>query len=88
MIACVDQFVPAQVLFNFRADRMVEISKAFEYEDFDAFDRKRWPKVRCPSQHGLGEPGCLCISNSLNYKNSDASEGKRWLKVRSWGWLV
>lgn len=33
------------VLFNFRADRMVEISKAFEYEDFNAFDRKRFPKV-------------------------------------------
>lgn len=32
-------------LFNFRSDRMVEISKAFEYEDFNAFDRKRFPKV-------------------------------------------
>ena len=36
----------AVVLFNFRADRMVQISKAFEYEKFDAFDRKRFPKVR------------------------------------------
>ncbi|GAB4815974.1 hypothetical protein N2152v2_003020 [Parachlorella kessleri] len=36
----------AVVLFNFRADRMVEISKALEYEDFKHFDRKRWPKVR------------------------------------------
>ena len=35
----------AVVLFNFRADRMVEISKAFEYEDFNSFDRKRFPKV-------------------------------------------
>ena len=35
----------AVVLFNFRADRMVEISKAFEYEEFNAFDRKRFPKV-------------------------------------------
>jgi 2,3-bisphosphoglycerate-independent phosphoglycerate mutase len=35
----------AVVLFNFRADRMVEISKAFEYEEFGAFDRKRWPKT-------------------------------------------
>ena len=35
----------AVVLFNFRADRMVEISKAFEYEEFSAFDRKRFPKV-------------------------------------------
>ena len=33
------------MLFNFRADRMVQISKAFEYEDFDAFDRVRFPKV-------------------------------------------
>ncbi len=32
-------------LFNFRSDRMVQISKAFEYEDFNAFDRKRFPKV-------------------------------------------
>jgi bisphosphoglycerate-independent phosphoglycerate mutase (AlkP superfamily) len=36
----------AVVLFNFRADRMVEISKAFEYPDFDIFDRERYPKVR------------------------------------------
>ncbi|KAI8476721.1 MAG: phosphoglycerate mutase [Monoraphidium minutum] len=34
----------AVVLFNFRADRMVEISKAFEYPDFDIFDRVRYPK--------------------------------------------
>jgi 2,3-bisphosphoglycerate-independent phosphoglycerate mutase len=34
----------AVVLFNFRADRMVEISKAFEYEDFKSFDRERYPK--------------------------------------------
>ncbi|CAD7698005.1 unnamed protein product [Ostreobium quekettii] len=33
----------AVVLFNFRADRMVEISKAFEYEEFAAFDRERFP---------------------------------------------
>ena len=38
----------AVVLFNFRADRMVEISKAFEYEEFNAFDRKRFPKVILP----------------------------------------
>jgi 2,3-bisphosphoglycerate-independent phosphoglycerate mutase len=34
----------AVVLFNFRADRMVELSKAFEYEKFDHFERERWPK--------------------------------------------
>lgn len=36
----------AVVIFNFRADRVVELSKAFEYEDFSHFDRKRYPKVR------------------------------------------
>ncbi|KAL2649803.1 hypothetical protein R1flu_017931 [Riccia fluitans] len=36
----------AVVIFNFRADRVVELSKAFEYEDFKKFDRKRWPKVK------------------------------------------
>ncbi|KAL6748133.1 phosphoglycerate mutase [Haematococcus lacustris] len=33
----------AVVLFNFRSDRMVEISKAFEYPDFKVFDRQRYP---------------------------------------------
>uniref|UniRef100_A0A061R7T5 phosphoglycerate mutase (2,3-diphosphoglycerate-independent) n=1 Tax=Tetraselmis sp. GSL018 TaxID=582737 RepID=A0A061R7T5_9CHLO len=36
----------AVVIFNFRADRVVEISKALEYEDFNAFDRKRFPKTK------------------------------------------
>ncbi|KAL4435450.1 hypothetical protein ABPG77_006212 [Micractinium sp. CCAP 211/92] len=36
----------AVVTFNFRADRMVEISKALEYNNFDKFDRKRWPEFR------------------------------------------
>ena len=39
----------AVVLFNFRADRMVEMSKAFEYEEgarFPYFDRVRVPKTR------------------------------------------
>jgi BPG-independent PGAM N-terminus (iPGM_N) len=44
----------AVVLFNFRADRMVQISKAFEYEEFNAFDRKRWPKVRRRGFTGFG----------------------------------
>lgn len=36
----------AVVLFNFRADRMVQMSKAFEYPDdkFPFFDRERFPK--------------------------------------------
>lgn len=36
----------AVVIFNFRADRVIEISKAFEYENFTAFDRVRWPRTR------------------------------------------
>lgn len=35
----------AVVVFNFRADRVIEISKAFEYEKFTAFDRVRWPRT-------------------------------------------
>ncbi|HSH44080.1 MAG TPA: 2,3-bisphosphoglycerate-independent phosphoglycerate mutase [Arenicellales bacterium] len=35
----------AVVLFNFRGDRSIEISRAFEEEEFDKFDRGRHPKV-------------------------------------------
>ena len=34
------------IFFNFRGDRAIEISKAFEYENFDKFDRKRFPKIK------------------------------------------
>ncbi|MBQ9543799.1 MAG: 2,3-bisphosphoglycerate-independent phosphoglycerate mutase [Clostridia bacterium] len=33
------------VFFNFRGDRAIEISRAFETENFDKFDRVRFPKV-------------------------------------------
>ena len=33
------------VFYNFRGDRAIEISKAFEETDFDKFDRVRFPKV-------------------------------------------
>ena len=33
------------ILFNFRGDRAIEISRAFEEEDFKEFDRVRFPKV-------------------------------------------
>lgn len=33
------------VFFNFRGDRAIEISKAFIYEDFKGFNRKRFPKI-------------------------------------------
>ena len=35
----------AVVFFNFRGDRAIEISRAFEEEEFDGFDRGRVPKV-------------------------------------------
>jgi 2,3-bisphosphoglycerate-independent phosphoglycerate mutase len=33
------------VYFNFRGDRAIEITRAFEEEDFSVFDRVRYPKV-------------------------------------------
>ncbi len=33
------------IFYNFRGDRSIEISKAFEDETFDMFDRVRFPKV-------------------------------------------
>jgi len=47
---CIAPVVPIQdgdavVLFNFRGDRAIEISKAFDDEQFDKFDRVRRPDV-------------------------------------------
>ncbi|CAO2813438.1 unnamed protein product [Amaranthus hypochondriacus] len=36
----------AVVTFNFRADRMTMLAKALEYENFDKFERVRYPKIR------------------------------------------
>ena len=33
------------IFFNFRGDRAIEISRAFEEKDFDKFDRKRFPDI-------------------------------------------
>jgi len=33
------------VFFNFRGDRAIEISRAFDEKDFDKFDRERFPQV-------------------------------------------
>jgi len=35
----------AVINLNFRADRAVEITQAFDLEDFDGFDRERFPKI-------------------------------------------
>ncbi len=34
------------IFFNFRGDRAIEISKTFDDENFDKFDRVRYPKVQ------------------------------------------
>ena len=34
------------IFFNFRGDRAIEISKAFDDADFDKFDRVRYPRVK------------------------------------------
>lgn len=36
----------AVLCFNFRGDRVIEISRAFEEQEFDKFDRVRMPKIR------------------------------------------
>lgn len=33
------------IFYNFRGDRAIELSRAFEEENFNKFDRKRYPKV-------------------------------------------
>ena len=33
------------ILYNFRGDRAIELSRAFDEKNFTEFDRKRWPKV-------------------------------------------
>jgi 2,3-bisphosphoglycerate-independent phosphoglycerate mutase len=35
----------AVIFFNFRGDRAIEISRAFEEKEFSYFDRRRWPRV-------------------------------------------
>lgn len=52
------------VLFNFRGDRAIEISKAFDNENFTEFDRVRFPKV--------------CYAGLLQY-DGDLNLPKRYL---------
>jgi len=35
----------AVIMFNFRGDRAIELTRAFEEKDFNKFDRKRYPDV-------------------------------------------
>eukprot|EP01060_Flectonema_neradi_P006185 TRINITY_DN1413_c5_g1_i1.p1 TRINITY_DN1413_c5_g1~~TRINITY_DN1413_c5_g1_i1.p1 ORF type:complete len:639 (+),score=131.99 TRINITY_DN1413_c5_g1_i1:75-1919(+) len=66
----------AVAILNFRADRMIELSKAFEYsnEQFTGFDRKRVPKVnfvgmmqydgdlKLPTKYLVDAPSISCVS--------------------------
>lgn len=55
------------------ADRVIELSKAFDEEDFDKFDRKRYPKVqlftsvfdRRTHRHMLGD--CASVHRTIPY---------------------
>lgn len=65
------------VIFNFRADRVVEMSKALEYKDFDNFDRKRWPDV---------SPACLlfaCLPHMHIIPYAQPQHSQRSLPVRT-----
>ncbi|GLC55262.1 Phosphoglucomutase-1 [Pleodorina starrii] len=76
----------AVVLFNFRADRMVEISKAFEYAKFDTFDRERFPQglrfvgmmqydgdLKLPANYLVPPPEILHVSGEFLVKNGIAT---------------
>lgn len=56
----------AVVIFNFRADRVTEISKALEYDDFSAFDRCGFPRLSRlaePVESGAGRMRLvLCLA--------------------------
>ncbi len=58
-------------MFNFRADRVVEISKALEYKDFDKFDRKRFPDVR--ALPGACMPACQLLSGRKRFPDVRAT---------------
>lgn len=72
----------AVVLFNFRADRMVQMSKAFEYPELKAFDRQRMPKdlkfvgmmqydgdLHLPTHYLVSPPEILHVSGEYLAKN-------------------
>ena len=53
------------VFFNFRGDRSIEITRAFEEATFDKFDRVRVPKVTCIETSPVANPQTArtCCSN-------------------------
>lgn len=72
----------AVVISNFRSDRVIEISKAFEYADFAHFDRKRIPQnlkfvglmqydgdLKLPTNYLVPPPAISCTSGEYLAKN-------------------
>eukprot|EP00798_Chlamydomonas_sp_ICE-L_P003889 gene3889-13955_t len=72
----------AVVVFNFRADRMVQMSKALEYEEFTSFDRERFPKtlfvgmmqydgdLKLPANYLVTPPAIMHVSGEHLCKNN------------------
>lgn len=72
----------AVVLFNFRADRMVQMSKAFEFKELPQFDRERLPSnlrfvgmmqydgdLKLPANYLVPPPEILHVSGEYLVKN-------------------
>lgn len=81
LVACAGDAV---VTFNFRADRMIEISQALEYPNFDKFDRKRWPQVDClfPCLPlAVVRIIVLGVGRAWSALNSTSSDRKCWPQV-------
>src|SRR5690349_10783399 len=74
------------LFFNFRADRARQLSRAFLFENFDGFDRGRWPRVHFVSltQYDVTYPSPYIFSpeNLANILGEVVSAaGKRQLRI-------
>src|SRR5207237_344601 len=76
----------AVLFFNFRADRARQLSQAFLFENFDGFDRGRWPRVNFVTltQYDVTYPSPYIFSpeNLANILGEVVSAaGKRQLRI-------
>lgn len=83
----------AVVTFNFRADRMVMLAKALEYEDFDKFDQVRFPKIhyagmlqydgelKLPSHYLVSPPEIERTSGEYLVHNAVRTFACRWADI-------
>jgi len=74
------------LFFNFRADRARQLSQAFSFENFDGFDRGRWPRVHFVTltQYDVTYPSPYIFSpeNLANILGEVVSAaGKRQLRI-------